>query len=141
MAKKVLAKVRLQINAGQANPAPPVGSALGPHGINLMEFCKSFNEKTQKQVGLIIPCDITIYADRSFSFQLRTPPAAVLLKKAAGIAKGSSANLREKIGAVTMAQVREIAQSKLVDLNTDDIDAASRIILGTALSMGLTVTD
>lgn len=141
MAKKVLAKVRLQINAGQANPAPPVGSALGPHGINLMEFCKSFNEKTQKQVGLIIPCDITIYADRSFSFQLRTPPAAVLLKKAAGIPKGSSANLREKVGTVTMAQVREIAQSKLVDLNTDDLDAASRIILGTARSMGLTVTD
>ncbi len=141
MAKKVLAKVRLQINAGQANPAPPVGSALGPHGINLMEFCKSFNEKTQKQVGLIIPCDITIYADRSFSFLLRTPPAAVLLKKAAGIPKGSSANVREKIGTVTMAQVREIAQSKLVDLNTDDLDAASRIILGTARSMGLTVTD
>jgi large subunit ribosomal protein L11 len=106
-----------------------------------MEFCKSFNEKTQKQVGLIIPCDITIYADRSFSFQLRTPPAAVLLKKAAGIPKGSSANVREKIGVVTMAQVREIAQSKLVDLNTDDLDAASRIILGTARSMGLTVTD
>jgi len=141
LAKKVLAKVRLQINAGQANPAPPVGSALGPHGINLMEFCKSFNEKTQKQVGLIIPCDITIYADRSFSFQLRTPPAAVLLKKAAGIPKGSSANVREKVGTVTMAQVREIAQSKLVDLNTDDLDAASRIILGTARSMGLTVTD
>ena len=141
MAKKVLAKVRLQINAGQANPAPPVGSVLGPHGINLMEFCKSFNEKTQKQVGLIIPCDITIYADRSFSFLLRTPPAAVLLKKAAGIPKGSSANVREKIGTVTMAQVREIAQSKLVDLNTDDLDAASRIILGTARSMGLTVTD
>lgn len=139
MAKKVLAQVKLQCPAGQANPAPPVGPALGQHGVNIMGFCKEFNAKTQKQAGLIIPVIITIYADRSFSFILKTPPAAVLLKKAAKIEKGSGIPNKVKVGKVTRAQVEEIAKTKMPDLNCNDINAAMRIIEGTARQMGLEV--
>ena len=139
MAKKVVAVVKLQCPAGQANPSPPVGPALGQHGVNIMEFCKAFNARTQDKQGLIIPAVITVYADRSFTFELRTPPAAVLLKRAAKIAKGSGDPNREKVGKVTRSQVREIAEMKLPDLNAHDIDNAMRIIEGTARSMGLEV--
>ncbi len=139
MAKKVVAIVKLQCPAGAANPSPPVGPALGQHGVNIMEFCKSFNAQTQAQQGLIIPAVITVYSDRSFSFVLKTPPASVLLKRAAKIAKGSGAALKEKVGKVTRAQVREIAQTKLPDLNAHDVDAAMRIIEGTARNMGIEV--
>jgi len=139
MAKKVLAQVKLQCPAGQANPAPPVGPALGQHGVNIMEFCKQFNAKTQKQAGLIIPVIITIYADRSFSFILKTPPAAVLLKKAAKIEKGSGIPHKVKVGKVTRAQIEEIAKIKMPDLNCYDIEAAMRIVEGTARNMGLEV--
>ena len=141
MAKKVVAVVKLQCPAGQANPAPPVGPALGQHGVNIMEFCKTFNARTQDKQGLIIPAVITIYSDRTFTFELRTPPAAVLLKRAAKIEKGSGDPNRMKVGQVTKAQVREIAQLKLPDLNANDIDAATRIIAGTARSMGLDVVE
>ena len=137
--KKVQAVVKLQIPAGKANPSPPVGPALGQHGVNIMEFCKGFNAQSQAQEGLILPVVVTIYADRSFTFIVKTPPAAVLLKRAAGIAKASGVPHKEKIGKVTSAQVREIAQTKLVDLNTDSIDAAVRVIEGTARSMGIEV--
>ena len=139
MAKKVVAIVKLQCPAGQANPSPPVGPALGQHGVNIMEFCKAFNARTQDQPGLIIPSIITIYADRSFTFELKTPPAAVLLKRAAKIAKGSGEPNREKVGKVTKAQVQEIAELKAVDLNAHDVDMAMRIIEGTARSMGIEV--
>jgi large subunit ribosomal protein L11 len=139
MAKKVIGLVKLQCPAGQANPAPPVGPALGQHGVNIMEFCKAFNARTQDQQGLIIPAVITVYADRSFTFELKTPPAAVLLKKAAKIDKGSGEPNRNKVGQVTETQVREIAEAKMVDLNAHDIDAAAKIIAGTARSMGLDV--
>src|SRR5437867_11249 len=139
MAKKVQAVVKLQIPAGKANPAPPVGPALGQHGVNIMEFCKSFNAQTHGQEGLILPVVVTIYADRSFSFVVKTPPAAVLLKRAAGIAKASANPLKVKIGKVNRAQVREIAQTKLPDLNTEDLEQAMRTIEGTARSMGLEV--
>lgn len=141
MAKKVTAVVKLQIPAGKANPAPPVGSALGPHGVNIMGFCKEFNEKTSNQPGMIIPAEITIYEDRSFSFILKTPPAPVLLKKAAGIEKASANPLRSKVASVTREQVREIATIKMPDLNASDIEAAMRIIEGTARSMGITVSE
>jgi large subunit ribosomal protein L11 len=141
VAKKVVAVVKLQCPAGQANPAPPVGPALGQHGVNIMEFCKTFNARTQDRQGLIIPAVITIYSDRTFTFELRTPPAAVLLKRAAKIEKGSGDPNRMKVGQVTKAQVREIAQLKLPDLNANDIDAASKIIAGTARSMGLDVVE
>jgi large subunit ribosomal protein L11 len=141
VAKKVVAVVKLQCPAGQANPAPPVGPALGQHGVNIMEFCKTFNARTQDKQGLIIPAVITIYSDRTFTFELRTPPAAVLLKRAAKIEKGSGDPNRQKVGQVTKAQVREIAQLKLPDLNANDIDAASKIIAGTARSMGLDVVE
>jgi large subunit ribosomal protein L11 len=141
MAKKVIAIVKLQCPAGQANPSPPVGPALGQHGVNIMEFCKTFNARTQDRQGLIIPAVITIYADRSFTFELKTPPAAVLLKKAAQIAKGSGEPNRMKVGSVTRAQVREIAQMKMPDLNAHDLDAAANIIAGTARSMGLEVVE
>ena len=141
MAKKVAAVVKLQIPAGKANPAPPVGSALGPHGINIMGFCKEFNEKTKDQPGMIIPAEITIYEDRSFSFILKTPPAAVLLKKAAGIETASGNPLRNKVGSVTRDQVREIATLKMPDLNASSIETAMLMIEGTARSMGITVTD
>ena len=141
MAKKVMAVVKLQIPAGKANPAPPVGSALGPHGVNIMGFCKEFNDKTANQPGMIIPAEITIYEDRSFSFILKTPPAPVLLLKAAGVEKGSGEPNRNKVAKVTRDQVREIATLKMPDLNAADIEAAMRMIEGTARSMGITVED
>ena len=141
MAKKVNAVVKLQIPAGKANPAPPVGSILGPHGVNIMGFCNEFNEKTSNQPGMIIPAEISIYEDRSFTFILKTPPAAVLLKKAAGLEKASDNPLKNKVGSVTKAQVKEIAETKMPDLNAADIDAAMRVIEGTARSMGITVVD
>ncbi|MGH7262347.1 MAG: 50S ribosomal protein L11 [Candidatus Rokuibacteriota bacterium] len=137
--KKVQAVVKLQIPAGKANPAPPVGPALGQHGVNIMEFCKGFNAQTASQEGLILPVVVTIYQDRSFSFVVKTPPAAVLLKRAAGIAKASAMPHKDKIGKVTRAQVREIAQTKLPDLTAGSLDAAMRIIEGTARSMGIEV--
>ena len=139
MAKRVRAVVKLQIPAGRANPAPPVGTALGPHGINIMDFCKAYNARTQAQSGQVIPAVVTIFEDRSFTFELRTPPASDLLRKAAGVEKGAASQLTEVVGAVTAAQVRVIAQTKLRDLNTDDIDQAVRIIEGTARSMGIEV--
>ncbi len=139
MAKKVQAVVKLQLPAGKANPAPPVGPALGQHGVNIMEFCKGFNAQTSSQEGLILPAVVTIYADRSFTFVVKTPPAAVLLKRAAGIAKASANPLKVKIGKVSRAQVREIAQTKLPDLNTDNLDRAMRVVEGTARSMGIEV--
>jgi len=139
MAKKVIGMVKLQCPAGQANPAPPVGPALGQHGINIMEFCKTFNARTQDKAGLIIPAVITVYADRSFTFELKTPPAAILLKKAAKIDKGSGEPNRNKVGTVTQAQLREIAETKMEDLNAHTIDQAAKIIAGTARSMGLDV--
>lgn len=139
MAKKVIGLIKLQIMAGQANPSPPVGPALGQHGVNIMEFCKAFNAKTQEKKDLIIPVVITVYADRSFSFITKTPPAAVLLKRAAKIEKGSGEPNREKVGKVKRDQVREIAQLKMVDLNANDIEMAMRIIEGTARSMGIVV--
>ncbi len=139
MAKKITAIVKLQCPAGAANPSPPVGPALGQHGVNIMEFCKTFNARTQDQQGLIIPAVITIYADRSFTFELKTPPAAILLKRAAKIAKGSGVPNRDKVGVVTRDQVREIAEIKKPDLNAHDIENAMRIVEGTARSMGITV--
>jgi large subunit ribosomal protein L11 len=139
VAKKVVALVKLQCPAGQANPSPPVGPALGQHGVNIMEFCKAFNARTQDKQGLIIPAVITVYADRSFTFELKTPPAAVLLKRAAKIAKGSGEPNREKVGKVTKQQVKEIAEMKAPDLNAFDPEMAIRIIEGTARSMGIDV--
>ena len=139
MAKKVKIIIKLQIPAAQANPAPPVGPALGQHGLNIGEFCTKFNEATKKMAGDIIPCEITVYEDRSYDFILKTPLAAELLKKAAGIKKGSGQPLQEKVGTVTKAQVREIAEKKMPDLNANDIEAAMKIVEGTARQMGLTV--
>ncbi len=141
MAKKVVGFVKLQVPAGAANPAPPVGPALGQHGVNIMEFCKQFNARTQGQPGMIIPVEITVYADRSFTFITKTPPAAVLLKKAAGKEKGSAAPNRDKVGTVSRKQVREIAELKMPDLNAASVEAAMRMIEGTARSLGLTVVD
>lgn len=141
MAKKVIGQIKLQLPAGKATPAPPVGPALGQHGVNIMEFCKQFNAKTSDQVGLIIPAVITVYADRSFTFELKTPPAAVLLKKAAGIESGSGVPNKTKVGQVPRAKVREIAELKRRDLNANDVDAAMRMIEGTARSMGIEVLD
>ena len=139
MAKKIMAQIKLQCPAGKANPAPPVGPALGQHGVNIMEFCKQFNAKTQNQPGMIIPVIITVYQDRSFSFITKTPPAAVLIKKAAQIEKGSGIPNKVKVGTVTKAQIKEIAKIKLPDLNCNDIEAAMRIIEGTARNMGVEV--
>ncbi len=139
MAKKVVGIVRLQIPAGQANPAPPVGPALGQQGVNIMAFCKEFNARTQSQAGLIIPVVITVYQDKSFTFITKSPPAAVLLKKAAGIAKGSGVPNRDKVGKVTRAQLEEIAKTKVEDLNANDVDHAIRMVAGTARSMGIEV--
>jgi len=137
--KKVKAVIRLQIPAGKATPAPPVGTALGPHGINIMEFCKTYNERTANQAGSIIPAEITIFEDRSFTFITKTPPAADLLKKAAGVEKGSATPNRDKVGAVTRQQLREIAETKMEDLNAHDVEHAMKIVEGSARSMGLTV--
>ncbi len=137
--KKIVAIVKLQIPAGKATPAPPVGPALGQHGVNIMEFCKSYNEKTARQAGTIVPVEITVFADRTFTFVTKTPPASVLLKKAAGIEKGSGEPNKKKLGKVTRSQIREIAELKLADLNTRDIEAAMRMIEGTARSMGIEV--
>ena len=139
--KKVSALIKLQIEAGKANPAPPLGPALGSHGVNIMDFCKAYNAQTQDKMGQIIPVEITVYEDRSFDFILKTPPAAALLKKAAGIQKGPDNPLTTKVGSVTKDQVREIAETKMADLSARDIDAAMKIIEGTARSMGITVTD
>jgi large subunit ribosomal protein L11 len=139
MAKKVVGFIKLQIPAGKATPAPPVGPALGQHQVNIMDFCKAYNARTAKQEGLIVPVVITVYADRSYSFITKTPPAAVLLKRAAGIAKGSGEPNRTKVGKVTAKQVEEIAKTKMPDLNAADLDAAKRIVEGTARSMGLEI--
>jgi large subunit ribosomal protein L11 len=139
MAKKIRAVLTLQIEAGKANPAPPVGPALGQHGINIMGFCKEYNEKTSSQAGMIIPAEITVYEDRSFSFVLKTPPASDLLKKAAGIEKGSRAQKREKVATISQAEVRKIAEMKMKDLNATDVEAAMRMVEGTARSMGIEV--
>lgn len=137
--KKVVAIVKLQIPAGKATPAPPVGPALGQHGVNIMEFVKSYNEKTARQAGTIVPVEITIYSDRTFTFVTKTPPASVLLKKAAGLEKGSGEPSKKKVGRVTRQQIREIAETKMPDLNTRDLEAAMRMIEGTARSMGIEV--
>ncbi len=141
MAKKVIGEIKLQIPAGAANPSPPVGPALGQRGVNIMDFCKAFNAKTQAQQGVIIPVVITVYADRSFTFVTKTPPASVLLKKAAGVAKGAADPKRGKVGKVTMAQVREIAELKAPDLTSVSVEAAMRTVAGTARSVGLDVVD
>jgi len=141
MAKEITAKIKLQVPAGKANPAPPVGPALGQHGVNIMEFCKSFNARTQKMGETIVPVIITVYSDRSFTFITKTPPAAELLKKAAGIIKGSGTPNKEKIGKVTRAQIKEIAQTKMPDLNAASVESAMRMIEGSAKSMGLEVVD
>ena len=137
--KRVAAFVKLQVSGGQATPAPPVGTALGPHGVNIMDFCRQFNSRTQSQSGTVIPVELTIYADRSFSFITKTPPAAFLLKEAAGLQKASGTPNRDKVGKVTQEQVRKIAETKMPDLNANDIETAMRIIAGTARSMGLEV--
>jgi large subunit ribosomal protein L11 len=139
MAKKVLTQIKLQAVGGQASPAPPVGPALGQHGINIMEFCKAFNAQTQQDAGTVIPVVITVYEDRSFTFVTKTPPAAVLIKQAAGLDKGSAEPHRSKVGSISEAQLREIAEKKLPDLNAHDVDQAAKIIAGTARSMGVEV--
>ncbi|MEW5821306.1 MAG: 50S ribosomal protein L11 [Cyanobacteriota bacterium] len=141
MAKKVLAKIKLQIQAGKANPSPPIGPALGQHGVNIMDFCKQYNAKTQDQAGSIIPAEITVFEDRSFTFILKTPPAAVLIRKAIGLDKGSSRPNTEKVGKITRAQVAEIAKIKMPDLNATTQEAAEEMILGTARSMGVTLAE
>ena len=140
MAKKVLTLIKLQVPGGAANPAPPVGPALGQHGVNIMEFCKAFNAQTQDQAGRIIPAEITVFEDRSFTFITKTPPAAVLIKEAAGIEKGSGEPNREKVGRISKQQARDIAEAKLQDLNASDLDQAAKIIAGTARSMGVEVS-
>ena len=139
MARKIVGQVKLQIEAGKANPSPPIGPALGQHGVNIMEFCKQYNARTQKQAGMIIPVLITIFSDRSFTFVTKTPPASVLLLKAIGKDKGSGEPNKNKVGSLTKAQVKEIAEVKMPDLNTKDLEAAMRVIAGTARSMGVTV--
>ena len=141
MGKKVTAIIKLQIPAGKANPAPPVGPALGQHGLNIMAFCKDYNARTSTKVGSIIPVEITVYQDRTFSFVLKTPPAADLLRKAAGVERGSAEPNRDKVGEVTRSQVQDIAEQKLADLNTSDVENAMRMVEGTARSMGITIVD
>ena len=139
MAKKIIGFIKLQIPAGQANPAPPVGPALGQHGVNIMDFCKAFNEKTKEQMGVIIPVEITVFADRSFTFIIKTPPAAILLKKAAGLDKGSGEPNRDKVGTVSENDLAQIAETKMADLNANTIEKAKEMIRGTARSMGIEV--
>lgn len=141
MAKKVVAIVKLAITAGKANPAPPIGPALGQHGVNIMAFCKEYNAKTADQVGMVVPVEISVYEDRSFTFILKTPPASVLIRKMAGIERGSGEPNRKKVGSITRAQLREIAQNKMPDLNANDIDAAMNIVEGTARNMGVAIKD
>jgi large subunit ribosomal protein L11 len=141
VAKKVRAIVKLQIKGGQANPAPPVGPALGQHGVNIMEFCKTYNAQTQDKVGTVVPVEITIFEDRSFTFVLKTPPAAVLIREAAGVAKGSSTPNKDKVGKITQEQLRQIALVKMPDLNANDVEAAMKTMAGTARSMGVTVVE
>jgi len=141
MAKKVVAVIKLAIKAGKANPSPPIGPALGQHGVNIMAFCKEYNAKTTDQVGTVVPVEISVYEDRSFTFVLKTPPAAVLIKKAAGVERGSNEPQRTKVGSITQAQLQEIAQTKMPDLNANDIEAAMKIVAGTARNMGITITD
>ncbi|WP_017721473.1 50S ribosomal protein L11 [Kamptonema formosum] len=141
MAKKVVAVVKLAITAGKANPAPPIGPALGQHGVNIMAFCKEYNARTADQVGLVVPVEISVYEDRSFTFVLKTPPASVLIRKAAGIERGSGQPNRTKVGSITRAQLREIAEKKMPDLNANDVEAAMRIVEGTARNMGVSVAD
>ena len=141
MAKKITGYIKLQVPAGKANPAPPIGPALGQHGVNIMEFCKAYNAATESQRGDVVPVEISIYEDRTFDFKLKTPPAARLLLKAAGVEKGSGTPHTTKVASVSAAQLREIATLKQVDLNANDIDAASKIIAGTARSMGITISD
>jgi large subunit ribosomal protein L11 len=140
MARKVVAVIKLAINAGKANPAPPIGPALGQHGVNIMMFCKEYNARTADQVGLVIPVEISVYEDRSFTFVLKTPPASVLISKAAGIERGSGEPNKKKVGSITRDQLREIAQTKMPDLNANDIEAAMKIVEGTARNMGVTVS-
>jgi large subunit ribosomal protein L11 len=139
MAKKVVAVIKLAINAGKANPAPPIGPALGQHGVNIMMFCKEYNARTADQVGLVIPVEISVFEDRSFTFVLKTPPASVLICKAAGVERGSGEPNKKKVGSITRSQLQEIAQTKLPDLNANDIEAAMKIVEGTARNMGITV--
>lgn len=141
MAKKILAVVKVQCAAGQATPAPPIGPALGQHGINIMEFCKQYNAKTKDQAGLVVPAIVTIYGDRSFTFEIKTPPTAVLIKKAVGLAKGSGTPNKEKVGQITRAQIEEIARTKMPDLNTTSFESACSMVAGTARSMGVTVAE
>lgn len=140
MAKRIKAVVRLQITAGKANPAPPIGTALGPHGVNIMMFCKEYNARTAEQAGMVIPAEITIYEDRSFTFVTKTPPVAYLLKTAAGVEKGSAAPNKSKVGSISRAKLREIAELKIKDLNVIDVESAERTIEGTARSMGITIS-
>ncbi|MGB5960726.1 MAG: 50S ribosomal protein L11 [Coleofasciculaceae cyanobacterium] len=141
MAKKVVAMIKLALNAGKANPAPPVGPALGQHGVNIMAFCKEYNAKTADQAGMVVPVEISVFEDRSFTFILKTPPASVLIQKAAGIAKGSSQPNKQKVGSISRSQLQEIAQTKMPDLNANDIEAAMKIVEGTARNMGVGITD
>ncbi|NEQ46412.1 MAG: 50S ribosomal protein L11 [Leptolyngbya sp. SIOISBB] len=141
MAKKVVALIKLAIPAGKANPAPPIGPALGQHGVNIMAFCKEYNAKTADKVGLVVPVEISVFEDRSFTFILKTPPASVLIKKAIGIEKGSGQPNKDKVGSITRAQLKEIAETKMPDLNANDVEAAMRIVEGTARNMGVTVAD
>lgn len=141
MAKKIVAVVKLQINAGKANPAPPVGPALGQHGVNIMQFCKDYNARTQGQIGMVIPVEVTIFADRSFTFVTKTPPAKDLLLKAAGVPRGSARPSTDKVASITRAQLREVAELKMPDLNAMDVEGAMRMIEGTARSMGITIRD
>jgi large subunit ribosomal protein L11 len=141
MAKKVVAVIKLAITAGKANPAPPIGPALGQHGVNIMMFCKEYNARTADQVGLVVPVEISVFEDRSFTFILKTPPASVLIQKAAGIERGSGEPNKKKVGSLTRAQLQEIAQAKMPDLNANDIEAAMRIVEGTARNMGVTIKE
>lgn len=141
MAKKVVAVIKLALNAGKANPAPPVGPALGQHGVNIMMFCKEYNARTAEQAGMVVPVEISVFEDRSFTFVLKTPPASVLIRKAAGVEKGSNEPNKKRVGSITQAQLQEIAQTKLPDLNANDIEAAMKIVAGTARNMGVAIAE